>query len=81
MGLKTVEQLRSARALLGWTQKQVAEAAGVSTPTIKRLEGGTGTLAIRLETLSLLERAFEAEGVTFLAKGLVATGPGVSKLE
>jgi transcriptional regulator with XRE-family HTH domain len=78
MGLRTVEQLREARAALGWTQAQVAEAAGVSIPTIKRLEGKTGTLAIRLETLSLLETAFRAKGITFLEHGDSAVGYGVS---
>ena len=51
MGLRTVEQLRQARAALGWTQAKVAEAAGVSVPTIKRLENGSGNLAVRFETL------------------------------
>ncbi|UWR10964.1 helix-turn-helix domain-containing protein [Sulfitobacter mediterraneus] len=78
MGLKTVEQLREARAALGWTQAQVAMAAGVSVPTIKRLEGASGGLAIRLETLSRLESAFVAEGITFLEDGQAAVGFGVS---
>lgn len=78
MGLKTVEQLRQARAALGWKQAQVAEAAGVSVPTIKRLENGAGTLSIRLETLTLLERALEAQGVQFLDADDTAQGPGVA---
>ncbi|MEM9494681.1 MAG: helix-turn-helix transcriptional regulator [Pseudomonadota bacterium] len=78
MGLKTAEQLRQARAALGWTQAKVAEVAGVSTPTIKRLETSSGILAIRLETLSLLEAAFLANGVTFLEDGDESVGFGVS---
>lgn len=78
MGLKTVEQLRQARAALGWTQAKVAEAAGVSLPTIKRLESGQGALPVRLETQSLLQRAFEVHGIQFLDDGQVATGPGVA---
>ena len=78
MGLKTVEQLRQARAALGWTQAQVAEAAGVSVPTMKRLESGAGTLSVRLDTLTLLERALEAQGIQFLEDGQVAAGPGVA---
>jgi len=78
MGLKTVEQLRQARAALGWTQAKVAETAGVSLPTIKRLESGSGNLAIRLETLSNLEAALKAQGVQFLESGDAATGPGVA---
>ncbi len=78
MGLKTVEQLRQARAALGWTQAKVAETAGVSLPTIKRLENGSGNLAIRLETLSSLETALKKQGIQFLESGDVATGPGVT---
>jgi transcriptional regulator with XRE-family HTH domain len=78
MGLKTVEQLRQASAALGWTQAKVAETAGVSLPTVKRLENGSGNLAIRLETLSSLEAALKAQGVQFLESGDVATGPGVA---
>ena len=32
-------QLRAARSLVGLSQSQVAEAAGVSIPTLKRAEG------------------------------------------
>lgn len=78
MGLKTVEQLRQARAALGWTQAEVAEAAGVSLPTVKRLEKGRGNLAIRLETLTNLEAALTARGIQFLEKGDPAGGPGVA---
>ena len=64
MGLKTMGQLRQARAALGWTQAQVSEAAGVSLPTMKRIESGSGRLPMRLETRSLLEDALEAQGMS-----------------
>ena len=78
MGLKTVEQLRQARAALGWTQAEVANESNVSLPTIKRLEGGGGPLPVRLGTLTLLESAFEAQGIQFLDDGQIAAGPGVA---
>lgn len=78
MGLKTVEQLRQARAALGWTQAQVAAAAGVSVPTMKRLEGASGQLAVRLETLTLLEKAFVQNGIQFLDQGETSAGFGVA---
>ncbi|MEM1372685.1 MAG: helix-turn-helix domain-containing protein [Pseudomonadota bacterium] len=78
MGLKTIEQLRGARAILGWKQSELAEKAAVSLPTVKRLERGTGALPVRLETLSLLERALETHGIQFLEDGQVAVGPGVA---
>ena len=37
-----VEQIRAARGLLGWSQTQLADAAGRSLPTIKRLEREEG---------------------------------------
>ena len=37
-----LEQLRAARGLLGWSQAELAERAGLSAPTVKRLEGGFG---------------------------------------
>jgi len=33
-------QVRAARALLGWSQKELAERAGVSEPFVNRLERG-----------------------------------------
>ena len=62
-------QLRAARALLGWSQERLAEASGVSVPTIKRLEPGEGLLQTRVDTLDKLRRALEAEGVSFTNGG------------
>lgn len=59
-------QLRAARALLSWSQEKLAEAAGVSLPTIKRLEPGDGMLATRVETMEKLRRALESAGVEFI---------------
>jgi transcriptional regulator with XRE-family HTH domain len=58
-------QLRAARALLAWSQEKLAEASGVSAPTIKRLEPGEGSLPTRVETMEKLRRALEAAGVEF----------------
>jgi transcriptional regulator with XRE-family HTH domain len=38
----TVEQLRAARGLLGWSQSELTARAGLSVPTVKRLEAGFG---------------------------------------
>jgi transcriptional regulator with XRE-family HTH domain len=38
----TVEQLRAARGLLGWSHSELAARAGLSLPTVKRLEAGFG---------------------------------------
>ena len=39
-------QMRAARALLGIDQKALAELAGVSLPTIQRMEASTGTVRV-----------------------------------
>jgi transcriptional regulator with XRE-family HTH domain len=58
-------QLRAARALIGWSQKDLAEAFGVSTMTIKRAEG-SGKPPAPHETLAALRAILEAEGVVFI---------------
>lgn len=73
----TAEQIRAARAALRWEQRELAERAGVSLPSIKRLESMVGPLlATRMGTLDAIRRAFEAAGVTFLAAGEVSAGGG-----
>ncbi|MCG8444169.1 MAG: helix-turn-helix transcriptional regulator [Hyphomicrobiales bacterium] len=61
--------------MLGWTQQQLATRAGISLPSIKRLERGDGALAIRLDTLQKLQTAFEKAGIEFLDPN--GGGPGV----
>ena len=34
----SIRQLKAARSLIGWSQEELASAANVSLPTIKRLE-------------------------------------------
>ncbi len=61
--------------MVGLTQAALAERAGVSLPTVKRLELGEGPLGVRLETLQKLQRALETAGVIFVASN--GEGPGV----
>jgi transcriptional regulator with XRE-family HTH domain len=62
----TSEQIRAARALLRWEQRQLAEASQVSLPSIKRLETTPGPLAAQQRTVDALRSAIEAAGVEFL---------------
>jgi transcriptional regulator with XRE-family HTH domain len=60
--------IRAARALIQWTQAELAEAAGVSQPTVHGLEAGsrlTYTSSARL-----IKLAFEDAGVIFLDDGV-----------
>jgi len=75
MSLTHTEQLRAARSMAGLTQAELAERSGVSMPTIKRLETGSGRLGVRLDTAQKLRIALEAAGVEFIAEN--GGGPGV----
>lgn len=71
----TSEQIRAARALLRWEQKDLASASKVSLPSIKRLETIPGNLAAQARTVEAIRSALEAAGVEFIAEN--GGGPGV----
>ena len=48
----TSQQMRAARALLGIDQRQLAELAGLSAPTIQRMEASGMSEAVALVPLS-----------------------------
>ena len=66
-------QSRAARALLNWSQLQLAEAATVSVSTIRDFE--TGKRVPIANNLAALQTALEAAGVIFVAEN--GEGPGV----
>jgi transcriptional regulator with XRE-family HTH domain len=70
--------MRAARALLRWEQRDLAEASGVSLPSIKRLETQPGVLAAQKRTIVELRKALEKAGVEFIEKN--GGGPGVRLL-
>lgn len=61
-------QMRAARALLGIDQKTLAELAGVSLPTIQRMEASTGNVRGVVETLMRVVDAFERAGVELIGE-------------
>ncbi len=61
----TVEQLRAARGLLGWSQSELAARAGLSLPTVKRLEAGFGP-RVSDEARGKMQKAIEAAGIEFI---------------
>lgn len=72
----TPSQIRGARGLVGWSQQQLASAAGVGLSTVSDFEAG------RREPMrnnaQAMQRALEAAGVVFLAEGeIMDGGPGV----
>jgi len=56
-------QWRAARALIGWSQTELAETIGVSVLTIKRLESGGRIVSEEMRTRA--KAALEAAGVEF----------------
>ena len=72
--LATVGQIRAARALLGWSQTELASRAGLSLPTVKRVEGDFGP-HVTEQTRVKLKRALENAGIEFIDEN--GGGPGV----
>jgi transcriptional regulator with XRE-family HTH domain len=62
----TGEQLKAARALVRMEMKAVAEAAGLSFDTVKRLEMFRGPISANTNTEAALRRAFRDVGVIFI---------------
>jgi predicted transcriptional regulator len=71
----SIRQIKAARALLGWSQDDLARVAEVSIPTIKRLEAFDGPLGGRDQTAEKIVSAIESAGVEFIEQN--GGGPGV----
>ena len=72
------EQIRAARMLLGITAQDLAEMAGVSVPTMQRMDSARGTASGRHETVEKVRTALEAQGIQFLDEGDTSRGRGVA---
>lgn len=64
----SIRQIKAARALLAWSQDDLAQNSGVSAPTVKRLEAVDGEIGGRPETGEALVTALEKAGVEFIAE-------------
>jgi predicted transcriptional regulator len=69
----TPAQCRAARALLDWSQQDLAIHASVAIVTVHQLEAGLSQP--RRATLDVIRRALEAAGVEFIDEN--GGGPGV----
>ena len=74
--MMTAAQLRAARALLGIDQKTLAELAGVSLPTIQRMEASDGTVRGIVETLTRVIDALNTAGVELIGDNTRSEGGG-----
>lgn len=66
-------QCRAGRALLNWSQQQLADAARVGVVTVRQFESGGSEP--RNATLDVIRRALESAGVIFVEEN--GEGPGV----
>ena len=62
--MPTIEQIRAARALLGWNQHDLADKAGLSQTGIARIENGTNQP--NSKTLEKIGNAFDDADIEFL---------------
>jgi predicted transcriptional regulator len=69
-------QIRAARALLGIDQKQLAEMAGVSVPTIQRMEASQGNVRGVVGTLTKIIEALDAAGLELIGNDHPSQGRG-----
>lgn len=63
--MATLDQIRAARALLNWSQTDLAERAGLSQTGIARIESGVNQP--NTATLDKITQAFDEAGIEFIA--------------
>ena len=73
----TVQQIRGARGLLGWSQSKLATAAQLSEPTVKRFE--TGVARVSDAALAKMVAALEGAGVEFIPENGGGSGVRLRK--
>ena len=69
-------QIKAARAMLGWSALDLAEASGVGPATIRRYEVQRGIPSANTKVLKELMSALEPEGLEFSGDPLI--NPGVT---
>ena len=70
-------QIRAARALLGWSQRELSKKSKVAFGTIQRMEKFDGPVGSRTETLAKVVAILEKAGIEFLN----SEGPGLRLLK
>ena len=69
-------QMRAARALLGIDQRTLAQLAGVSLPTIQRMEASDGTVRGVVDTLMKVIEALDTAGIELIGNELPSQARG-----
>ena len=68
--------MRASRALLGVDQRKLAEMAGLSLPTIQRMEASDGVIRGNVDSLMKLIEALDAAGIELIGEGTASQGRG-----
>jgi predicted transcriptional regulator len=72
----TSAQMKAARSLLGIDQRQLADLAGLSLPTIQRMEASQGTIRGNVDSLVKVVEALERAGIELIGEGAISHGGG-----
>jgi transcriptional regulator with XRE-family HTH domain len=72
----TANQLRAARALLNIDQRQTADLADLSVPTIQRMEASDGVVRGNVDSLMKLVSALENAGIELINPGVASSAGG-----
>jgi len=72
----TANQLRAARALLNIDQRQTADLADLSVPTIQRMEASDGVIRANVDSLMKLVSALENAGIELINPGAPSSSGG-----
>ena len=75
LSILVTQQIRMARAALGWSVSRLSDETSVSTSTINRIERENGLSVVTPANLKLIITTLEAAGVEFV--GGPGDGPGV----
>ena len=69
-------QIRAARAILGWSGQELADACGISLKTLRRYEPQEGVPVGNTKVLETIINIFKQHGIEFTGDPLV--NPGVT---
>lgn len=77
----TGRQIAAARALIGMDQTQLAKAASISVPTLRRMESSEASAAGLPNNVAAVRRALENTGVIFVAENGEGAGVRLRKIK
>src|SRR5439155_18608782 len=76
LNMITAAQIRASRALLAMDQRTLADRAGLSLPTIQRMEASEGVVRGTIDSLMKVVGALEGAGVELIGEGTPSPGGG-----